>query len=469
MMRGNSGLPSWRRIAGRVPQWRERVKAGAMADNRVTDAGAFVIRLATAAAAAVAVMGLALLATISTGVQLLASTLLVMGGNENTDALTPSMQQQLGGDPLYPLVNTDVLRPLGVFGQGYIDAENNPDSPYFGWDFTRVEWPAQMGLPVMGQVSYEASQQQGVHNIDNAIAAVLPTLGSGEKAVAFGYSQSGNVVVREMRALQSQPGGAPATEQLEFFLLANPNRPNGGILQRFSGLYIPFFDIRVDGSTPIDTPYQTTDISWQYDGAADFPTYPLNLLAVLNALIAPHGNYYIADIDGPRAFPDTQVGNITYITLKTPHLPLLMPLYYQGFPKPLLDLVEPALTVMVDWGYDRSISPGTPTTARLIPRVNPITAAVDLAGAVAQGVHNFIEGLTPTVPADKPASISAAALRSGAPDPDRAVATVSDRSAPLARRHHAAARPAEPTGQTGPTEQTGQRDPRSQRSLRAAS
>ena len=150
-----------------------------MADNAVSDAGAFVIRLATAAAAAVAVVGLALLATISTGVQLLSSTLLVMGGNENTDALTPSMQQQLGGDPLYPRVNTDVLRPLGVFGEGYIDAENNPDSPYFGWDFTRVEWPAQMGLPVMGQASYETSQQQGVHNIDNAITAVLPTLGSG--------------------------------------------------------------------------------------------------------------------------------------------------------------------------------------------------------------------------------------------------------------------------------------------------
>lgn len=186
-------------------------------------------------------------------------------------------------------------------------------------------------------------------------------------------------------------------------------------------------------------------------------------------MIAPHGNYYIADVDGPRAFPDTQVGNITYITLKTPRLPLLMPLYYQGFPEPLLDLIEPALTVMVDWGYDRSISPGTPTTARLIPRVNPITAAVDLAGAVAQGVHNFIEGLTPTGPADKPASISAASLRSGPPGPDRGAASVSERLAPPARRHHAADRAAEPTGQTGQTEQTGQRDPRSQRSLRAAS
>ncbi|MCX6481374.1 MAG: hypothetical protein NTY24_13605, partial [Mycobacterium sp.] len=107
--------------------------------------------------------------------------------------------------------------------------------------------------------------------------------------------------------------------------------------------------------------------------------------------------------------------------------------------EPLLDLVEPALTVMVDWGYDRSISPGTPTTARLIPRVNPITAAVDLAGAVAQGVHDFIDGLTPTGPADKPASLSVASLRLG-PGPDRGTAAASDRPAPLARRSHTADR-----------------------------
>lgn len=405
--------------------------------------------------AAVAAVSTALIATISTGVQLVASTLLVMGGNDNPAGLTPSMQQQLGGDPLYPRANTDVLRPVGVFGQGYIDVDNNPDSPYFGWDFTRVEWPAQMGLPVLGQWSYEASQQQGAHNIDNAIAGVLPTLGPDQTAVAFGYSQSGNVMVREMRALQSQPGGAPATEQLEFFLLANPNRPNGGILARFSGLHIPFVDIRLDGWTPTDTPYQTTDISWQYDGAADFPTYPLNLLAVLNSFILLHGNYYPADVDGPRASPDTEVGNITYITLEPPHLPLLLPLYYIGFPKPLLDLVEPALTVMVDWGYDRSISPGTPTTARLIPRINPITAAVDLVHAVGQGVHNFVDDLRSSEAASTPASISAASLRPG-PGSGRESATASPQPASSVRRP-AADRRVEPAA------------PRGQRSLRAAS
>jgi hypothetical protein len=352
--------------------------------------------VATSLAAVVAALILCVPVTVSAGVQLLTSSLLAMGGNGNPAALSPAMQQELGGDPHYPAPNTDRFKPVGTFGQGYIDTQNNPASPYYGWAFRPVEWPAQIGLPILGSLTYEDSQQQGVQNIDSAINSTLATLGPGERAVVFGYSSSANVVVREMRGLQTQPGGAPATDQLEFLLLGSPNRPNGGILQRFAGLFIPFVGIRLDGSTPIDTPYATTDISWQYDTVADFPNYPLNLLADLNALIPGpilHGNYFPADVNGPRAFPDTTVGNITYITLKPPHLPLLLPLYDIGFPKPLLDLVEPALTVMVDWGYDRSIGPGTPTTAQLIPRINPVTAARDLAEAIGQGVHQFCADL----------------------------------------------------------------------------
>ena len=349
--------------------------------------------------ATVAVATAALLffvSSIGAGIQLLTSTLLVMGGNTNPAGLTPLMQQQLGGDPWYPDPDPDIFLPVGTFGEGYIDAVNNASSPYYGWDFRLVEWPAQISLPITGKWTYEQSQQQGVHNIDTAINQVLPTLGPGEKVLAFGYSSSANVVVREIRQLINQPGGPTATDQLEFMVIGNPNRPNGGIMQRFPGLYIPLFDIRFDGSTPVDTPYVLTDISWEYDTESDFPNYPINLLADLNSLVADpmlHGNYYPADMNGPRAFPDTTVGNITYVTLKPPHLPLLLPLYYVGFPEALLDLVEPALTVMVDWGYNRSISPGTPMTAQLIPRINPCTTLSDLAYPVVEGINAFVDDL----------------------------------------------------------------------------
>lgn len=366
-----------------------------MHSGRVTTAARSAPRVAMVIAAAAL---LCFVSSVSAGVQLLTSTLLVMGGNTNPAGLTPAMQQQLGGDPYYPEPNTNPFKPVGTFGDGYIDTVNNAASPFYGWDYQAVEWPAEIALPLPGRWTYEQSQQQGVHNIDAAIGTTLANIDPGDQVVAFGYSSSANVMVREMRQLINQPGGAPATGDLQFFLMGNPNRPNGGILQRFAGLYIPLLDIRLDGSTPVDTPYQVTDIAWEYDTAADFPNYPINLLADLNSLIAGpllHGDYYIADVNGPRALPDTTVGNITYITLEPPHLPLLLPLYELGFCKPLLDLVEPTLTVMVDWGYNRAISPGTPQRAQLIPRVNPIKAVADLAGSVVEGVHNFIDDLTP--------------------------------------------------------------------------
>lgn len=368
-------------------------------------------------AAVASTLTLCLAATVSTSVQLTANTLLEMGGTFNGDGLHPAIQQELGGDPWYPNPNLDPIRPVGTFGHGYLDTANNPASPYFGWDDLRLTWPADILPAAVGRMPFETSQQQGLRTIETALSSTLDGLGPGEQAVAFGYSSSANVMVREMRALQNSPGGAPATDRLKFFLMGNPNRPNGGVLQRFAGLYVPLLDVVFDGSTPLDTPYKTTDISWEYDAASDFPTYPLDLLSVFNAVITGsivHGNYFRADINGARAWPDTTVGNITYITLKTPHLPLLMPLYDIGFPAPLLDLVEPALTVMVDWGYDRSIGPGTPVSAGLLPRIDPVTAIGQLASAVGQGVHNAIADLSVAAPAPARAALAGTRVRPNA-------------------------------------------------------
>lgn len=59
-------------------------------------------------------------------------------------------------------------------------------------------------------------------------------------------------------------------------------------------MYIPFFNASFNGPTPTDTGYQGTDIAFYYDGIADFPTYPINLLADLNAffgLLTIHSTY----------------------------------------------------------------------------------------------------------------------------------------------------------------------------------
>ncbi len=93
--------------------------------------------------------------------RLTANTLLVMGGNRNPNGLTPRMQDQLGGDPWYPAHINNPLYPVGVRGAGYIDAQNNPNSPYAGWDFTLVGWPAEISLTVFGWKTFAESQRLG--------------------------------------------------------------------------------------------------------------------------------------------------------------------------------------------------------------------------------------------------------------------------------------------------------------------
>ncbi len=95
--------------------------------------------------------------------------------------------------------------------------------------------------------------------------------------VVFGLSQ-GAVVISRYKAAHPE-GGTGNT----WVLVENPSRPNGGILERFAGLYIPVLDISVSGATP-DNGDTTIDVARQYDGWADFPTYPLNFLATANAI-----------------------------------------------------------------------------------------------------------------------------------------------------------------------------------------
>ena len=68
------------------------------------------------------------------------------------------------------------------------------------------------------------------------------------------------------------------------------NLPNGGFFARFPGLYIPILDLSFNGPAPTDTQFDTVEITRQYDFMADFPLYPLNGIALLNAVL---GFFYV--------------------------------------------------------------------------------------------------------------------------------------------------------------------------------
>ncbi len=67
------------------------------------------------------------------------------------------------------------------------------------------------------------------------------------------------------------------------------------------------------------------------------------------------------------------------------------PLRSLGVPEPVLNIFQPALQVIVEAGYDRSIPFGDPTPAELIPTIDPVTFLLEFANGVVQGADNAFE------------------------------------------------------------------------------
>ena len=103
--------------------------------------------------------------------------------------------------------------------------------------------------------------------------------------VIYGYSQGATSRTwRSNRLAEQYPEGTTAPD-IDFVLGGDPNLPNGGLFARFPGLYIPILDWSFNGPEPTDTQFDTVVITRQYDAFADFPLYPLNLVADLNAFL----------------------------------------------------------------------------------------------------------------------------------------------------------------------------------------
>lgn len=211
--------------------------------------------------------------------------------------------------------------------------------------------------------------------------------------VVYAYSQSATVAGNQKLHLIAHP----VASSVSFLLVANPNRPNGGILERFVGAYIPLLGITFNGPTPTFSPQPrpltTVDVARQYDGWADFPTNPLNLLADLNAVIGTvllHPDY--SDAGTPQL--QGQYQDTTYYLIPAPVTPVLIPLTWVPIVgKPLAIALDPAVRVLVEMGYDRTVNPGQPTPARYLYVPNLIKAALNLAVAIPTGWDDAISHL----------------------------------------------------------------------------
>ena len=291
--------------------------------------------------------------------------------------------------------------------------------------------------PVTGlrAISYDTSVAIGLANLGNCLRGSLCTVTDppytstvsrhldDSSYTVFGYSQSAAITSMAKSDLIAHP----PVGSVSFVFESNPNRPNGGILERFVGVHIPILGVTFNGATvtnsPQPTPLTTVDMAHQYDPVADFPLNPLNLIADLNALLG----FLYEHPEGEPGNPELQghYQDSTYYLLPTATLPLLRPLQTIPLIGPLLATVlDPPLRVLVETGYDRTINPGAPTPAKYLYFPNPVTTAVNFVAAIPNGWDNGIAYLTGdpmnrpfgTTPAG-PYGVGGPAVNAGAVDP----------------------------------------------------
>ncbi len=327
-----------------------------------------------------------------------AATSLTMGGTFNPLKVPPQPSDWVGY--YIDTMNDKYVRDTGLCG---------PQCTRVG-----VYTPEQIGwLGGLGNPSFDASVAAGVANLDACVRGTACTVTTPAYTrttttpltdtafTVFGYSQSATIASNEKAALIADP----STATVNVVMLANPNRPDGGILARVPGLYIPFLGVTFNGATPTDsaqaTPITTVDVAGQYDPISDAPTNPFNLVTWINALAA----YYLVHLQ-PLSIgtPELQgqYQDSTYYLIPAPTLPILQPIALVPWIGPLIATVlDPPLRVFIETAYDRTINPGTPTMANPLYIADPFKAVVDLLTAIPTGWDNGIAYLSGD-PANRP-------------------------------------------------------------------
>ncbi|QZT65111.1 PE-PPE domain-containing protein [Mycolicibacterium austroafricanum] len=241
---------------------------------------------------------------------------------------------------------------LIVGGKGrYAELTDEEMATAFGGYFAGYD--DRISVPFPGSANFGYSVQVGADNLYDAVYAT-----PGRKTIG-GVSQGAPAVDEVLRRLMDDPD-PPAPEELDAVMYAYPSP----ILFRYGGMeYRPL----------PETPYDILIVKAEYDGIADWPDNPANLLAVVNALMGAgqlHVPAAFTDLsDVPSEYITTTTnqkgGTTTSILIPTRILPLLKPLADKGSDDAVRSL-DSILRPIVDSAYDR-------------PRVTPLGVATSTA------------------------------------------------------------------------------------------
>ncbi len=334
---------------------------------------------------------------------------------------------------------TDVIAQLILTGSGTATPSSEYMANVIGRYLTQFNLPPNVvsqavstaeGLyPFTGvkDLTLDISLARDVTELNNAIqAAVAP--GTGNAISVLVYSQSSIAASMAMPMLHNL-GYTP--DQINFTLLGDPSAPNGGLFARFPGLSLPSLGVTFGTSTPSNL-FNTTIYTLEYDGFADFPQYPIDFLADLNALagiVFVHGTYptlTASQIASGFLLPGSeQLGANTttnYVMIPTENLPLLTPLrLIPVIGNPLADLVQPDLRYLINWGYGDpnygfSTGPANePTPFGFLPPLSATEALGPLlVSGTQEGVNAFVADISAITPPSLTSLFSGAGATGGA-------------------------------------------------------
>ncbi|HEU0190151.1 MAG TPA: PE-PPE domain-containing protein [Mycobacterium sp.] len=250
--------------------------------------------------------------------------------------------------------DTNFLQPLGYTGTNLVPL-TTPESLY------------PFVPPGPFAATLNSSMATGEQIIEKEIASQIASgnVSPDHPLVITGYSQSSIMDA----TLMAQLAGKVPSDDLRFVLLGNENAPNGGFLERFdvpagANPDVPSLGITFNGAMPSDL-FPTDNFTDEYDGFADFPQYPINIISDLNAYLGiifnhiaylgltPEQTTPIADGGDAIALSTSAADTmVNYYMIPTESLPLVDLLRLVPFVgNPLADLVQPDLFVLVNLGY----------------------------------------------------------------------------------------------------------------------
>ncbi|MCZ8377975.1 PE-PPE domain-containing protein [Mycobacterium sp. CPCC 205372] len=363
-----------------------------------------IIRVTKAAGVALttvlAVWALAVTSTISAAVNLLATTVLAMTGTF-TSTPYPAYEDMVANQYVRPALGPGYAYPIGV------------TTPEQAWPITGLF-----------DLTFGASVRKGLGDLEDAIADQRE--GDPDKPLLiFGYSQSSVIMIEERRRLDAYYAANPqlTPPPTQFMCIGCLNLPNGGVMARYAGGYIPLIDFYFNGAASPDTRFPTTMVTNRWDGFADSPLYPLWLPSTVNGVLGmvyAHTEYDEWNLEDNEEYFVGREGNTDYYFLPNDKLPLFGPARSLGVPEEVIDVFEPFFTELVELGYDRDIPPWEATRARLVPRIDPFTAIPKLVRGIDEGIDNALELIGP------PADVRIPAPERPASPPDEIHSTASD-------------------------------------------